>query len=170
MIEICVQLLYHSDLTPPPISESVFVELMNMVTRSVEFSFNDSMYSQIDGIAMGSPQGPVLASIFVGYCLCSQTKRAFADPNPAVQTPSIYSRYVDDIFAVFESTSARKVLFAYLNSLHPSLEFTLEMERSGVLPFLDDLVEKSADAYKTTVYLSLLLPDSVLGESLLQFL
>ena len=84
----------------------------------------------------------------LGYC----EKRVFADPHPGVQPPSICYRYVDDIFAVFESTSACKVFLAYLNSLHPSPEFTLEMERSGVLPFLDVLVEKSADAYKTTVY------------------
>ena len=80
------------------------------------------MYTQIDGVAMGSPLGPVLANIFVGYC----EKRAFVDPHPGVQPPSIYYRYVDDIFAVFESTSACKLFLAYLNSLHPSLEFTLE--------------------------------------------
>ena len=96
VIKVCTQLLYHSDLTPPPISESDFIESMNMATRSVEFSFNDSMSTQIDGVAMGSPLGPILANIFVCYC----EKRAFADPHPGVQPPSIYCRYVDDIFAV----------------------------------------------------------------------
>ena len=86
VFQICAQLLLHRDLIPPPISESVFVEQLKMATRSVEFSFNYSMYTQIDGVVMGSPRGPVLANIFVG----SSEKRAFADPQPGVQPPSIY--------------------------------------------------------------------------------
>ena len=33
----------------------------------VEFSFNNEMYQQKDGVAMGSPLGPALANIFVGF-------------------------------------------------------------------------------------------------------
>jgi len=40
---------------------------MEMATRSVEFSFNDVIHQQTDGIAMGSSLGPALANIFVGY-------------------------------------------------------------------------------------------------------
>ena len=40
---------------------------MRMVTSDVEFSFDNVMYRQIDEVAMGSPLGPVLANIFVGY-------------------------------------------------------------------------------------------------------
>ena len=39
-----------------------------MVPSGVEFSFDNVMYKQVDGVAMGSPLGPVLANIFVGYC------------------------------------------------------------------------------------------------------
>jgi len=45
----------------------IFIKLMEMATRSVEFSFNDVIYQKTDGNAMGSPFGPALANIFVGY-------------------------------------------------------------------------------------------------------
>ena len=40
---------------------------MKSATSSVEFSFNNTMYKQTDGVAMGSSLGPALADIFVGY-------------------------------------------------------------------------------------------------------
>ena len=41
---------------------------MKLVTSGVEFSFDNYMYRQADGVAMGSPLGPVMANIFMGYC------------------------------------------------------------------------------------------------------
>ena len=39
---------------------------MLIATRRVEISFNNQMYKQLDGVAMGSPLGPALANIFFG--------------------------------------------------------------------------------------------------------
>jgi len=64
---------------------------MNTATSSVEFSFNITMYKQIDGIAMGSPLGPMLANIFVGY---HESLRFDLTTKPCM-----YQRYVDDTFA-----------------------------------------------------------------------
>ena len=75
--------------------KDVFIELMNIATTSVGFSFNNKMYKQIDGVVMGSPLGPALANIFVGY----QEEKLFIDNNQ----PLIYFRYVDDTFAMFEN-------------------------------------------------------------------
>ena len=50
-----------------PIPQEVFVELMEYATSSVEFSFNNKMYHQIDGAAIGLPLGPALANIVVGF-------------------------------------------------------------------------------------------------------
>ena len=53
-IQICADSLYESNLTPPIMDKDVFIELMNIATTSVEFSFNNKIYKQIDGVAMGS--------------------------------------------------------------------------------------------------------------------
>ena len=39
VISICINQLYHSELTPPDIHESVFAEMLRMATMNVEFSF-----------------------------------------------------------------------------------------------------------------------------------
>ena len=80
---------------------------MQTATSSVEFSFNDTMYRQIDGVAMEFPLGPALANIFVGY----QETKLFLN----VKKSLIYSRYVDDIFAVFENEDGCEKI---LSSLH----------------------------------------------------
>ena len=40
---------------------------MQMTTSTVKLSFNDVVFRQFDGAAVGSPLGPALANIFVGY-------------------------------------------------------------------------------------------------------
>ena len=40
---------------------------MKLATSDVQFSFNNIIRSQIDGVTMGLPLGPTLANIFVGY-------------------------------------------------------------------------------------------------------
>ena len=77
----------------PFISMAVSIELMKSATSGVEFSFNDIMYKQTDGVAMGSPLGPALANIFVGF----YEEKLFSQ----ISKPFTYFRYVDDTFASF---------------------------------------------------------------------
>ena len=66
-VRICADTLYSGKFIPPDFPKAVFIELMQIATSDVEFSFNNTLYRQTDGIAMGSQLGPVLANIFVGY-------------------------------------------------------------------------------------------------------
>ncbi|VDO51390.1 unnamed protein product [Schistosoma margrebowiei] len=52
------------DLLPLPAPE--FKKLLLMCTTDVQFQFNNTIYRQIDSVAMGSPLGPILANIFMG--------------------------------------------------------------------------------------------------------
>ena len=117
---------------------------MQTSTSLVEFSFNDTMYQQTDGAAMGSPLGLALANIFVGY---HETK-LFLN----IKKPLISYCYVDDNFVVFENEDDCKKFFFSLNSLHSSLHFMFKKEVNSFLSFLDVLVEKHKTGFITSVY------------------
>ena len=125
-------------------ARNVFVELMQLATSSVEFSFKNNMHQQIDGVAMGSPLGPALANIFVGY----QEAKLFN----ITKRPLVYFWYIDDTFAVFNNEEDCNTFFIHLNSLNPSLRFTYEKESNHSLPFLDVLVERHDLEFLTLVY------------------
>ncbi|MEC8569013.1 MAG: reverse transcriptase domain-containing protein, partial [Pseudomonadota bacterium] len=141
---ICLECLYHSDIPQPPIPEKVFHELLTLATLNVEFSFNDNMYRQVDGVAMGSPLGPILANIFVGY----YEEQLFK----IMPEPALYRRYVDDIFVLSSGSHEVETLLQNLSNLHPSLAFTKEEEVDRLLPFLDVLVERSNNSFITSIY------------------
>ena len=144
-INICADALYCDDSDAQPlISKAVFIELMKSATSRVEFSFNDIMYKQIDGVAMGSPLGPALANIFVGF----YEEKLFSQ----ISKPSTYFRYVDNTFAMFRNEEKLENFFKQLNCLHLSLKFTFEKEKNNCLPFLDVNVERTVTGFETSVY------------------
>ena len=112
--------------------------------RHPEFSFNNTMYKQMNRVVMGSPLGPASANIFVGY----YKSKLFSH----VQKPSIYFRYVDDTFATFKQESDVDDFLVTLIRLYPALTFTFEKQHDGKLPFLETLVETTELGFETSVY------------------
>ena len=93
---------------------------------------------------MGSPLGPVLANIFVGYY---EQKLFFQ-----TQKPPTYFRYVNDTLTIFDHDAEADEFLTKLNCLHPSLRFTFEKEKEKYLPFLDVYVERTDVDFATSVY------------------
>ena len=117
---------------------------MKTATTSVEFSFNNIIYRQIDGVAMGSPLGLALANILVGY----YESKLFNEISKHI----VYCLYVDDTFSLFhKKTDFQKILIC-LYSLHLFLKFTNVIEANNSVPFLDVLVTKSNNKFITSVY------------------
>ena len=65
---------------------------MKLSTEEVEFSFNNVLYRQIDGIAIESPLRPTLANIFMGHL----EYNILSDFN----SRCTHVRYVDDSLLV----------------------------------------------------------------------
>ena len=100
-IDICADVLFQEDNTE--LKRASFVKLMKLATSSTEFSFNENMYRQSDGVAMGSPLGPTLANIFMGYL-----EENYFSTNVE---PLMYVRYVDDCFILLKNEDDCRVMF-----------------------------------------------------------
>ena len=111
------------------------------------FNFDGKIYKQTDGVAMGSPLGPSLANAF----LCFH-ETIWLNDCPEDFKPVYYRRYVDDIFALFRSPDHLEKFTSYLNSKHKNIKFTYEKESNDSLPFLDILISRSENGFKTSVY------------------
>ena len=127
-----------------PSPKRYLLNLWKVPRHPYSSAFNDTMYKQTDKVAMGSPMGPALANIFVGF----HESKLFS----CVQKPTIYLRNVDDTFAIFKQEGDVDDFLASRNRLHPALKFTFEKEHDGKLPFLDILVERTELGFETSVY------------------
>ena len=141
-INICADALYRDNQLK--LLKCNFIELMRKATSAIEFSFNGEMYRQKDGVAMGSPLGPTLANIFMGYL----EEKYFCNNKE----PVVYYRYVDDCFVLFNNKEECKNMFDDFNRMHPSIKFTLETENDNKLSFLDILMERKDDKFYTSVF------------------
>ncbi|VDP84136.1 unnamed protein product [Echinostoma caproni] len=70
-------------------------ELLLHCTFNFQFSFNGELYRQTDGVAMGSPLGPLLADIFVA-------KLENQELQDTIEGLPFYCRYADDIFILVD--------------------------------------------------------------------
>ena len=113
-------------------NKSEFKELLSLATKESYFIFNELLYKQIDGVAIGSPLGPTLANAF----LCFHEKK-WLEQCPEEFKPGYYRRYVDDIFVLFRSQDHLIKFRDYFNKRHPNMNFTFEQEKNGKLYFLD---------------------------------
>ena len=68
------------------LSRDQLIELLNAATKNQLFQFNGNLYEQTDGVAMGSPLGPLLANVF----MCSIEDKLDQDGK----LPSCYRRYL----------------------------------------------------------------------------
>ena len=146
-IEIIAQQLFHNSKIFHGFSRAEFIKLLNLAVKNCHFIFNGKFYDQVDGVAMCSPLGPLLANIFLSFHEIRWLKDC-----PVHFKPLHYRRYVDDSFVVFRSRDHIIPFLEYLNSKHPNIKFTYEIEKDHCLPFLGVNIMFSNGIFSTSVY------------------
>ena len=145
-IQICLDKLYALSNPPAMLPRSALKDLLVFATKKSHFVFDGQYYDQVDGVAMGSPLGPVLANIF----MCHFEEKWVM--NSSIR-PAIWFRYVDDTFTLFDNKESAVKFLDYLNSRHDHIKFTIEFEQHSEIPFLDIVIKRHHNSsFSTSIY------------------
>ena len=93
-LEICSNTLFENTERNEDLSKLEFKELLSSATKESSFMFNEKLFKQVDGVAMGSPFGLTLAIACHVYLVATFS---------VCFKPHFYRRYVGDIFVLFTS-------------------------------------------------------------------
>ena len=95
-IEIYVKELFKSSQTVTGRNKQQVLEMLLLTTKENVILYDQKYYSQNDGVAMGSPLGPILTNIFLCHHKTTWLK------NCSKSFKRLYhKRYADDIFVLF---------------------------------------------------------------------
>ena len=130
-IDICLDRLYRGDPgIKPSIPEDTLRELLKLCVCENTFVLNGKIYQQIDGVAMGSSLGPLLANIYMAH-LEEEYFLKYKHPF----SPSFYRRYVDDTFCIFRDENHIDLFLGFINSIDESIQFDKECEIGKLVTF-----------------------------------
>jgi hypothetical protein len=134
------------DLLGRHFEEDVLGLFRHVLTTSY-FNCNGQFYGQTDGMAMGSPLSHVIANYYM-----EDYEKAALESAPL--KPRCWFRYVDDTFVIWLHGSDKpKDFLHHLNGIHQSIQFTMETESEGHLPFLDlDIYRRPDGSLRHKVY------------------
>ena len=110
------------------------------------FRWDGEFYAQRRGLGMGKSTSSPLSDIFMedfeGNAL---TQYQTGDPSITPHDVILFwFRKADDTVTAIRNDHIDP-FFTFLNSLHPSIQWTMEREKDGRLPMLDVLIEKKED-------------------------
>ena len=104
-IGICTNTIYSQQDVIEGTNEEEFHNLLSLATKESYFVFNEVLYKQNDGVAMGSPLGPTLTNAFLCFHEKNDLKNALLNLNHF---------FIEDILMIFlfypSQVTSRKIL------------------------------------------------------------
>ena len=121
------------------------MEMLTFCVETTYFGMGSDIYRQAERLAMSSPLSPVLANIYMEYF------KEMALESTSLK-PSIWLRDIDDTFILWPHQEDVQTLLDHVNSIRPSIQFTMKKEQDNKLLFLDVLVTCTEQGFRLSVY------------------
>ena len=117
----------------PPIPTKYLREMLRLILKENSFQFNGRHYLQTHGTAMGTKTAVSFANIFMA-------KIETEILSKAVSKPTVWKRYIDDVFSLWDiSKPDIETFIEQANLHHPKIKFTAEISNTETV-FLDTTV------------------------------
>jgi hypothetical protein len=128
--------------------EQEIIKLTKTILKQNYFQFNDDIYIQTEGLAMGAPTSATLSEIYVQYL----EHTAISDALLQHKITGYY-RYVDDILLVYDTrhTDINNV-FSHFNTINKGIQITLEQEQNNSIHFLDLTITRTNNSFQFKIY------------------
>ena len=127
------------------IPNTTILRLAELVLTENCMEFDHQYYKQISGTMMGTPFGPEYACCFMIY-----VEERFFDQYQH-DKPSVYLRYIDDIFGISEMPLDRlEKMLEEFKHFHPALDYTVTVDKE--VPMLDTKISIKGTKIATTLY------------------
>ena len=113
--------------TNPEIPTDYLVKLMRVILENNLFRFNEELWRQEVGCAMGTKPAPSYADIFMAKKIDDKIISLAQMYSRHGKSPiEIFKRFLDDIFSIFKgSTKNLHILFEEMNKIHETIKFTM---------------------------------------------
>ena len=127
----------------PTLTINGICDMTELVLKRNVFEFSKKYFIQTSGTAIGSKLAPGYTNLFLSIFEHNML-------NQYSIKPSIWLRYVDDIFMIWnDSEDKLKDFLAYINTVNPAIQFTHAHSYESV-NFLDVLVTLTNDGTIST--------------------
>jgi hypothetical protein len=123
------------------------MKITQVIVEQNYFSFQNKIYVQNEGLAMGAPTSSILSEVYLQHI--EHTKSAELLLRHKVEG---YFRYVDDILIMYKEdrTNTRDILNDF-NTITPNMKFTLEEEENKI-NYLDITITRKHDSLSFEIY------------------
>ena len=140
-------------LIPERFTNDFIIRSLEIILNSNAFEFNDNVYKQCKGTAIGTKVAPTYATLVLGYLgekLYNILETKY-DVSFTEYIKNNFKRFLDDWFIIWENDIDIQDFHTCLNSLHPSIQFTMEISEMSI-PFLDIMITLEDTEITTDLY------------------
>jgi hypothetical protein len=104
----------------PQAKRKILSILLSFILKNNYFEYNDSIYYQTNGIAMGTNSAVNLANLFLSELLDTAILKSSFSSNII-----LYKRYIDDIFGIWRGSEKDfNEFFNFVNQIIPGIKLT----------------------------------------------
>ncbi len=122
--------------------------ILHTILKQNYFEYNNKIYQQTDGLAMGAPTSAIISETFL-----QEIDKSIINIIKENDPHGIYYRYVDDAIYISQNSGINiNKITQEINKIHNKIKFTVEEETNNKLNYLDLTISKTTTKLEFSIY------------------